>query len=126
MEVVLTDREYDVMQVLWVQGSATVAEVQGHLSDSLAYTTVLTVLRTLADKGFVVHSEEGRAHRFHPTVAEQDAQQGATKRLLSRVFSGSPERLLTHLVSDQALSKDQLRRIRTMLDERLAESEGDS
>ena len=123
MEVLLADREYDVMSVLWRLGSATVAEVQEALPDPLAYTTVLTVLRKLTEKGFVVPSEEGRAHRFHPTVQEEDAQQGATKRLLSRVFSGSPERLLSHLVSDRGLSKKQLESMRALLDERLAEEE---
>ena len=123
MDVLLADREYDVMTVLWRLGSATVAEVQEQLPDELAYTTVLTVLRKLAEKGFVVHSEEGRAHRFHPTVQEEEAQQGATKRLLSRVFSGSPERLLTHLVSDRELSKEQLEAMRAMLDKRLAEED---
>lgn len=123
MDVLLADREYDVMTVLWKLGSATVAEVQAQLPDPLAYTTVLTVLRKLTEKGFAVHSEEGRAHRFHPTVREEDAQQGATKRLLSRVFSGSPERLLSHLVSDRKLSKQQLESMRALLDERLAEED---
>ena len=54
-----TDRELDVMAVLWDRGPSTVAEVREHLEDALAYTTVLTVLRTLETKGFVSHEEEG-------------------------------------------------------------------
>ena len=56
-----TDRELDVMAVLWERGPSTVAEVREHLEDRLAYTTVLTVLRTLEAKGFVSHEEEGDA-----------------------------------------------------------------
>ena len=68
-----TDRELDVMAVLWDRGDATVAEVQERLSDDLAYTTVLTVLRTLEEKGHVGHREEGRAYRYHPLVERAEA-----------------------------------------------------
>ena len=59
-----TDRELDVMAVLWDRGPSTVAEVRENLEDPLAYTTVLTVLRTLETKGYVSHEEEGKAHRY--------------------------------------------------------------
>ena len=52
MEISFTERELDVMGVLWEEGSATVAEVRERLADDLAYTTVLTVLRTLEEKGY--------------------------------------------------------------------------
>ena len=55
MRISFTDRELDVMAVLWERGSATVAEVRERLPDDLAYTTVLTVLRTLEEKGHVEH-----------------------------------------------------------------------
>src|SRR5262245_49833892 len=63
-----TDRELDVMAVLWERGSGTVAEVRERLPDELAYTTVLTILRILQEKGYVRHEGEGRAHRFYPLV----------------------------------------------------------
>ena len=69
MHVTFTDRELDVMAVLWTQGASTVADVRDRLDDPLAYTTVLSVLRTLEAKGYVGHVEEGRAHRYHPLVA---------------------------------------------------------
>ncbi|MEZ4414941.1 MAG: BlaI/MecI/CopY family transcriptional regulator [Gemmatimonadota bacterium] len=123
MDLVFADRELDVMTVLWETGSATVAEVQARLADPLAYTTVLTVLRTLEEKGFVGHTEEGRAHRYHPLVEQADARKSAAKRLVSRVFADSPELLLAHLVSDRRLSEAQLRRIRKLLDDRLKEED---
>ena len=52
------------MQALWENGASTVAEVREHLADPLAYTTVLTVLRTLEAKGYVGHEEAGRGHRY--------------------------------------------------------------
>jgi BlaI family penicillinase repressor len=121
MEISFTDRELDVMGVLWDEGPATVAKVRAALEDRLAYTTVLTVLRVLEEKGHVAHEEEGRAHRYHPLVERQAAGASALRRLTSKLFRGSPELLLTHLVSDRGLSDEELRRMREMLDRRLDE-----
>ena len=121
-----TDRELDVMAVLWDRGDATVAEVQEALSDDLAYTTVLTVLRTLEEKGHVGHREEGRAYRYHPLVEREEAGASALSRLVDRVFGGSPELLLTQLVSERGLSDAELERMRRLLDERLGGEAGAS
>lgn len=110
------------MAVLWDRGDATVAEVQERLSDELAYTTVLTVLRTLEEKGHVGHREEGRAYRYHPLVEREEAGASVLARLLDRVFAGSPELLLTQLVSERELSDGELERMRRLLDERLDEA----
>ena len=118
-EVVFTDRELDVMAVLWERGPSTVSDVQSSLHDQLAYTTVLTILRTLEDKGHVGHEEEGRAYRYHATVERDEAQGSALDRLTRKLFAGSTELLLTHLVSGRRLSDDELKRIRSLVDQRL-------
>lgn len=122
-EITFTDRELDVMAVLWDLGGATVAEVQARLPDELAYTTVLTVLRTLEEKGYVGHEEVGRAYRYLPLVERERAGESALRRLVRKLFKGSPELLMTQLVSDRVLSEEELRRLRRMLDERLGDEE---
>ncbi len=122
-EITFTDRELDVMAVLWELGSGTVAEVQERLPDRLAYTTVLTVLRTLEEKGYVGHEEEGRAYRYRPLVERERAGESALRRVVRKLFLGSPELLVTQLVSDRSLSEEELRRLRRLLDERLGEEE---
>ena len=121
MHIAFTDRELDVMSVLWDLDSATVAEVRERLSDDLAYTTVLTVLRTLEQKGYVGHTGEGRAHRYRPLVKRETAGRSALRRLVDKVFDGSPEMLLTNLVSDKNLTDEELRRLRRLLQGRLRE-----
>ena len=123
MEILFTARELDVMNTLWDQGPATVAEVRKALDDHLAYTTVLTVLRILEDKGFVAHDMDGRAHRYRPLVEKSAAGGSALRRLTRRLFSGSPELLLTRLVEDEDVSDDDLRRMRDLLERRLAEGD---
>jgi predicted transcriptional regulator len=118
LSITLTDRELDVISVLWEHGSGTVAEVRAALHDELAYTTVLTVLRILETKGHVRHEGEGRAHRYYARVQERAARRGAVSRLLDQFFSGSPELLLTELVGDRDLTAQELRRLRQVLDAR--------
>jgi predicted transcriptional regulator len=112
----LTDREADVMRVLWECGPSTVSEVRAALDDALAYTTVQTILRILEEKGFAAHEEEGRQHRFHTLVAESVARQSALTHLLGKMFRGSSELLFTQLVSESRLSPGQIRRMRKLLE----------
>ena len=121
-----TPREMDVMSIIWDLGSATVAEVQERMGDPLAYTTVLSVLRTLKEKGYVRHEPDGRAHRYYALVDWPTAGQRELRRLVKKVFKGSPELLLVQLVSDRGMDERELRRLRKLVDERLGEgSEGD-
>jgi len=111
------------MAVLWETGSGTVTEVRDRLPADLAYTTVLTILRNLEAKGFVRHVEEGKAHRYVPLVQRSAASRGELGTLLQKLFRGSPELLLTQLVEERPLSPEELRRLRQLLDERLASTD---
>lgn len=122
MDISFTDRELDVMAVLWRRGSGTVTEVRDDLDDDLAYTTVLTILRTLEDKGFITHLTEGKAHRYLPAVTQDLAGKSVLARMLDKVFAGSPEMLLAQLVNERDLDASDLLRLRKLLDARLAEA----
>lgn len=121
MDIQFTDREIDVMEVLWERGPSLVAEVRAALKDELAYTTVLTILRTLEGKGYVGHEQEGRGHRYFAAVKRRAAQRSALQHLTRKLFRGSAELLVTHLVSDRKLSAKQIRNLRELL-----ESESDA
>jgi BlaI family transcriptional regulator, penicillinase repressor len=119
--VQFTDRELDIMTVLWERGPSTVAEVQKALGDPLAYTTVLTLLRVLEEKGHVSHVEEGRAHRFVPLVDREQASGSALRRIKERLFGDSAELLLARLIDDESLSSEEIERLRDLLERRLEE-----
>ena len=121
MTITFTARELDIMAVLWERGSGTVAEVRAALSGEFAYNTVLSVLRTLEDKGYVKHTAEGKAHRYVPTVEPDVAGRSALTRILDTMFAGSPELLLTQFVSDRRLDKRTLKRLRALVDARIGE-----
>jgi predicted transcriptional regulator len=123
-----SERELDVLGVLWDAGPATAAEVRDALASrglELAYNTVLTVLRILEDKGHVGHTPAGRAHRYHALVARAEAGQSALGRLVRVLFQSSPELLLTHLVRDRSVTPDTVRRLRAVLDAELGEEPGE-
>lgn len=119
MEPTLGERELDVMGVLWRTGPGTVAEVRERLPASLAYNTVLTILRNLEAKRFVEHTVEGRSFRYYPAVTEQTVQGGAVTRLVEKLFRGSALRMVAHLVEGEALSANELRGLHQILDSRL-------
>lgn len=119
MSAAFTDRELDIMRVLWEHGPSTVSEVREHLTDELAYNTVLTMLRILEEKGYAGRTEAGRAHRYHALVAKDVAGRSALKRLVDGLFGGSPELMLTNLVNDKKMKRADIERLRKALDERL-------
>ena len=114
---VLGDREVEIMQALWATGSGTVAEVRRKLPVELAYTTVLTILRNLENKGYVAHKEEGRVHRYSPILGRTPATNAAVGRLLAAFFSGSAKQLVRHLTETGLVSRKDLKRIRRELGE---------
>lgn len=114
-----TERELDVMSILWRRGSATVAEVRDDLAQELAYTSVLSALQTLTEKGFVRHEPEGRAYRYFPLVESEAAGSSALARIRDKIFHGSAEQLVAQLVRQEGLSPAELARLRRLLDERL-------
>ena len=124
MAINFTERELDIMAVLWEHGPSTAAEVRERLTDPLAYNTVLTMLGILETKGYVGHDEIGRTYRFRPLVDREAAGTSLIDRVVDKVFGGSEDLLLTHLVRDQKLGKRKLQRLRELLDEQLDEEDG--
>lgn len=114
-EVALGSRELDVMRALWDSGSGTVTDVRERLPVKLAYTTVLTILRNLEEKGYVSRVAEGRAHRYAPRVGRLAARRSAIARVVDTLFHGAPEELIAHMVEDRALTPSDIRRLRAMI-----------
>jgi predicted transcriptional regulator len=123
MEHRFTDREMDIMRVLWERGPSTVAEVRRALADDLAYNTVLTMLRLMEEKGQVDRSQEGRAHRYRALVDRASAGRSTLRRVADRLFEGSREALLMGLVDGGEIGEEEIRRMRDLLNERLGEED---
>lgn len=118
-----TDRELDIVRVLWDQGPCSVADVQAALEDELAYNTVLTMLRLMEEKGQVTRTKVGRAHHYEAAVAREQAGRSALARVRETLFRGSATELLLGLVDDAPVSDADLARMRDLLDERLRDDD---
>ncbi len=115
----LTDAELKLMEVLWEKGQATVSSVVESLPkhEPLAYSTVLTTLRILEQKGYLEHTQEGRAYVYRPRVGRDEERDKAITRLLGRFFHGSPELLMLNLVQRGKVSAQELKRLRKRIEE---------
>jgi predicted transcriptional regulator len=103
----LTERELEVMHVLWNRGESTVAEVRDTLAAEgldRAYTTVATLVRILADKGFLVQTNQERPYTFRPDRSYEEVSRKLLGEVLDRVFRGSRELLLVRLMEQKALT----------------------
>ena len=118
MDIVLADREAELLEVLWDHGPCTVTEVRERVSDDLAYSTVLTMLRTLESKGFVTHEADGKAHRYSAVIDRDAARRSALRAMSEKFFKGSTATLLTHFVAEEKLSAADMQRLRALLAKR--------
>ena len=119
----LTDLEADVMRIVWQQERATVREVYEAIQElrPLAYTTVMTVLSKLADKGVVECSKDGRAYVYRPKVSQKEAAQRSLTKLLQKFFDGSPRALIAHLIDVEAITPEELSSLQQLLDSKQKE-----
>ncbi len=115
----LTDAELRLMDVLWEKGQATVSDVAEALPNNpaLAYSTVLTTLRILENKGFVRHTKDGRAFVYHPIVGREQARESAVTHLVRRFFENSPELLMLNLLDGKKVDASELQRLRKKIEE---------
>lgn len=115
----LTDAELRLMEVLWRRGKATVSDVVDGVESDVppAYSTVLTTLRILENKGYLRHVKEGRAFLYLPVVEREQARESAVAHLIRRFFEDSPEQLLLNLVEREKVSAQELDRLRKRIRE---------
>lgn len=121
----LTEAEQRIMQVLWDMGEASVRQITDRLSAryNLAYTTVLTTTRILADKGYVEFYKDGRTHVFKPLVSKHAARNRAIGNVIRNLFDGSPHALAQHLIETDGLTQSDIQQLRQLID---AAEEGDA
>ena len=113
----LTDAELRPMEVLWERGPSTVSDVVNALPQELglSYSTVLTTLRILEQKGYVRHTKEGQAYVYHAVIDQNQAQKKVLKHILSRFFDNSPELLVLRVLETEKLDAEDLQRIRELI-----------
>lgn len=113
----LTDLELRIMKIVWGRDSSTVRDVYESLvkTRKVAYTTVMTMMRILEQKGHLKKSSRERAYVYRPTKPKRKVIGAMVRDFVDRVFNGSAEPLLVHLVEEGELSEENLRQVAKML-----------
>ena len=115
----LTEQELEIMKIVWQRERATVRDVYEELLErrKIAYTTVMTMMKILAHKKYLRKSQEDRAYVYQPTKPKNQVIKGMVREFVNRVFNGSAEPLLVHLMEDSKLSGKDLEEISRMIRE---------
>ena len=115
-----TDSELEILQFLWMHGPASLGEICAALRQKrqVATTTVATVLKVMREKGLTKRRKTSRGFSWSAIVKRQKTASGMVGKLIERVFEGSAQQLVAHLVEDGNLSPDDLAEIRLLLDKR--------
>ena len=113
----LTDRQFELLSLLWEHGPQTVRELLARLprGENLPYTTVLGLLQNMEKAGLVTHDAEKLTHRYRPLLRREEATGNLLADFLERFFRGSAERLVLSLVDTRQLSAADLREIQAKL-----------
>jgi BlaI family transcriptional regulator, penicillinase repressor len=116
--IILTRQELQIMKVIWDRGAATVKDVCDAMSQqkATAYTTILTLMGILEEKGVLVHSRSGRAYVYKPLLTRQQATRNQVHDVLTRFFDGSPEKLIASVLENEIREPEQLGSVRDLLD----------
>jgi BlaI family penicillinase repressor len=119
-KTVLTDLELEVMKAVWRLGEATVRDVYNDLATKrkLAYTTVLTMLGILEQKGYLKKNAGERAYVYRPAQPQKKVVGNIVQEFVNRVFSGAAKPLLVHLAESREISQEDLDEIGRLLKER--------
>jgi BlaI family penicillinase repressor len=115
----LTEQELEIMKIVWQRERVTVRDVYEDLLErrKIAYTTVMTMMKILAHKKYLRKTQEDRAYVYQPTKPKNQVIKGMVREFVNRVFNGSAEPLLVHLMEDRKLSGKDLEEISRMIRE---------
>ena len=114
----LGETEMEVLHHVWQLQEATVNEVRSRILEhrKVAYTTIMTVMKNLADKGYLQYHKEGKKYVYSPGQKPETVQSGLIENIVQKVFKGSPAALVQTLVENEELSDNERREIKKMID----------
>jgi len=118
-----TKGEFEILQILWKLGSATVKQVHQDIGREGAYTTTLKLLQIMTEKGLVDRKEVGRAHVYRAKISEKQGTGEFIRELVERVFGGSPTRLVMQVLGSGKPTRVELGKIRKLIEEMEGEKE---
>ncbi len=113
----LTNKEEEIMMILWKLKKAFVKEIQAEITeDQPHYNTLSTIVRNLEEKGYVGHNAFGNTHQYFPIVAIEDYRKGFMKTAIDNYFNSSYKSMVSFFAKEEKISADELREILSMIE----------
>ena len=109
---IFTDREMEIMRIVWELGEASARQIQERLGAGRHYNSVMTIIRVLEKKRRLMHREEGRAHIYRPAESQEKSRSRVLRELVKHVFGGSSTSLVLHLAETGELTKEDIEDVR--------------
>jgi len=118
-----TELELEILKVIWQIEPATVRQVRDALAAvrDLAYTTVMTVMSIMADKGYLTRKKDGRSYVYEAAYREQKASRNLLQDIVDRVFGGSTTAVMQHLLETSEIDDEELKQIRALINRKTRE-----
>ena len=118
-----TEKELQILSILWKYGQGTVREVNSkiNLNENTGYTTTLKLMQIMFEKGLLKRDESSKTHIYKPTYPENLVQEEIVDSLLSRVFAGSTVKLVMSALSAKKVSRDELEKIKMLISQKESE-----
>jgi BlaI family transcriptional regulator, penicillinase repressor len=115
-----TEKELQILSILWKYGPSTVREVNTKINqnENAGYTTTLKLMQIMFEKGLLRRDESSKTHMYAPASPENLVQKEIVSSLLSRVFAGSTEKLVMSALSAKKVSRDELEKIKILIDQK--------
>jgi len=118
MDQMPTERELQALKVLWQEGEATIREICAAIKrngDSLAYTTVLSLLQVMEQKGLVGHRASGKVYSYFARAEREPTVRALARGFLDRVFDGAVDEYLVHALESKRHSADEIRKLEELI-----------
>jgi predicted transcriptional regulator len=115
-----TDRELQALKILWDRGEATVRDIAASLAErgeTLAYTTILSLMQTMEQKGLVGHKASGKTYSYFPKVRRDSTFRSLARGFLDNVFDGAMDEYLLHALQTRKLSADEIARLEKLINQ---------
>lgn len=114
----LGETEMEILNHVWELGEASVSDVRERILEyrDIAYTTVMTIMKNLADKNYLKYRKKGLSYIYSSAVKPEEVKSGLVDHLVNKVFQGSPKNLVQTLVQSENLTEEERREIKKMID----------
>jgi len=114
----LTNKEEEIMQILWKLEKAFAKEVQAELNNTAHYNTISTIIRNLEDKGYIAHKAYGKTHQYFPIISKEAYRSNFVSKVMTEYFNNSYKNMVSFFAKEEKITAAELREILDIIEQK--------